>query len=328
MTEHSAFRHSQAREPHHGRSKAILAQHPEVRQLIGHNSYTLLFIVGLVALQAGLAKWAEGRAWWAGAILAYSVGAFVTHALIMLMHDCTHSLVFRKRWANLLSGILANLPTVMPSAASVPRYHLKHHAFQGVVELDVDMPSRWEARLVGNRALAKVLWLLLFPVFMSLRPMHLREIKWLTGWTAFNLAVVFGFDAAVWVLLGPTALAYLVLSLFFALGLHPLGGRWIQEHFVLHPPQETYSYYGPLNLVSFNIGYHNEHHDFPGVPWNRVPHIRALAPEWYDSLVSYRSWTKLLLRFVFDQKLTLFARMGRTERGAVALEAGLGPGLA
>ncbi|OLC08853.1 MAG: hypothetical protein AUH42_00445 [Gemmatimonadetes bacterium 13_1_40CM_70_11] len=78
--------------------------------------------------------------------------------------------------------------------------------------------------------------------------------------------------------------------------------------------------------MSFNIGYHNEHHDFPGVPWNRVPQIRRLAPEWYDCLVSYRSWTKLLVRFLFDPKVTLFARMGRTDRGAV--EAPLGPGLA
>ena len=40
----------------------------------------------------------------------------------------------------------------------------------------------------------------------------------------------------------------------------------------------------------------------------------------YDSLVSHRSWTKLLFRFLFDNKLSLRSRMVRTERGGIALD--------
>ena len=91
--------------------------------------------------------------------------------------------------------------------------------------------------------------------------------------------------------IGPKALAYLALSTFFALGLHPVGGRWIQEHYETRKGQETYSYYGPLNRTCFNMGYHNEHHDFAGIPWNNLPKLKKLAPDYYDSLASYRSWT-------------------------------------
>jgi len=36
-------------------------------------------------------------------------------------------------------------------------------------------------------------------------------------------------------LLGPKALLYLLISFFFSVGLHPLGARWIQEHYLVHP---------------------------------------------------------------------------------------------
>ena len=99
------------------------------------------------------------------------------------------------------------------------------------------------------------------------------------------------------------------------MGLHPLGARWIQEHFLVFEGQETTSYYGPLNVVALNVGYHNEHHDFPSVPWNRLPAVRRSVPEVYGALHFHRSWTRLVLQFIFDPRLSLFSRTIRTERG-------------
>jgi sphingolipid delta-4 desaturase len=77
--------------------------------------------------------------------------------------------------------------------------------------------------------------------------------------------------------------------------------------------QETYSYYGPLNLLAYNVGYHNEHHDFPNVPWTRLPSIKALAPEWYadDQLKSHESWPLVTWRFITDENVGMFSRIKR-----------------
>jgi sphingolipid delta-4 desaturase len=149
-------------------------------------------------------------------------------------------------------------------------------------------------------------------VFQALRPPRLRGIPFVTGWTVVNWIVGIAFDVAVLVFLGPVAFLYLVFSFFFSIGLHPLGARWIQEHYLLSPPQETYSYYGPANVMALNVGYHNEHHDFPSVPWSRLPRLKAAAPEFYDTLVSHRSWTRLLVKFLFNPELSLYSRMLRT----------------
>jgi sphingolipid 4-desaturase/C4-monooxygenase len=149
----------------------------------------------------------------------------------------------------------------------------------------------------------------------------LREIAVMDRWTTGNLIIQVTFNVAVWIFFGPKAFTYFLLSLFFSIGLHPLGARWIQRHYMTSEgDQETFSYYGPLNRIAFNVGYHNEHHDFPSVPWNRLPQIRAIAPEYYNNLSYHTSWTTLLFRFLFDETLSLFSRVVRTERNRVRLD--------
>ncbi len=265
------FSRSSSPEPHKDRTKALLHAHPEARTLIGRNPWSALLILGVVGFQTFLAFILGHQPWWLILLAAYAAGAFAGHSLFVLIHECAHNLIFRSRTGNILAGIAADLPNVVPSSVSFRSYHLKHHAFQGDYNLDADLASRWEARLIGSAFAGKTLWLLLFPVFQALRPPRLKEIRFANGWTFVNWAAVFGFDAAVILLAGPGAFFYLVFSFMFSIGLHPLGARWIQEHYLTAPPQETYSYYGPLNVVALNVGFHNEHHDLPSVPWNRLP---------------------------------------------------------
>jgi sphingolipid 4-desaturase/C4-monooxygenase len=314
------FVHSNLSEPHRIRTKKILKAHPEMRTLISKNPYTLYIIIGIVLLQVGMAWLLAAASWWWVVIAAYAIGAFADHALFVMIHECAHHLLFKSRAANRWAGILANLPQLFPSSISFERYHIKHHSFQGVYELDADLPNHWEARLIKNHFVGKALWLLFYPFFQLFRISRLREIKPFDKWVFFNVACQAIFIAGILLVLGPKALVYLLLSFFFSVGLHPLGARWIQEHYLTNgEEQETYSYYGPLNVVAFNVGYHNEHHDFPSVPWNKLPAIREKAPDYYNTLSFHKSWTRLFLRFLFDPKISLFSRIIRKERGRVPL---------
>jgi sphingolipid delta-4 desaturase len=316
----SSFRFSSGPEPHRSRTRRILTEHPGVKYLMGRNPYTLLAIGGLVGGMIFLSYFLRASSWWIILLVAYTVGAFANHGLFVMIHECTHNLLFRKKSWNHAAAIIANLPHGVPSAISFIRYHIKHHVFQGVHELDADLPDFWEARLINNSFLGKVTWLLFFPFFQFFRTFRLKEIKPVDGWIIGNVVVQIIFDVALWMLWGPKAFFFLLLSFFFSVGLHPLGARWIQEHYLtLDENQETYSYYGPLNAVAFNVGYHNEHHDFPSVPWNRLPRLNREAPAFYNSLLSHRSWTKLFFQFLFDKKMSLYLRVLRKERNKVEL---------
>ena len=309
------FQYSDQPEPHKQRTRDILKAHPEVREFIGRNPLSALIVVSVVLLQLAVAFLLREQSWWLALVAAFVIGAFADHNLFVLIHEATHNLIFKNRTLNTIFGIMADIPKVVPSYVSFKNYHLKHHSFQGDYYLDADLASRWEASLIGNTFIGKMMWELFFPFFQAFRTARLKEIEFMNAWVIVNWIVIFGADALIIIYMGPIAFLYLVFSLIFSIGLHPLGARWIQEHFLVAPPQETYSYYGPLNVPALNVGYHNEHHDFPSIPWNNLPKVRATAPEFYNNLVYHTSWIKLWLKFLFDSELSLFSRTVRTNRG-------------
>jgi sphingolipid delta-4 desaturase len=322
------FLFSQDREPHRSTTKELLARFPELRQYLGRkNRWT--FLVALAAVAGHLAiAWAVGRlAWWAALLAAFFVGTVFNQCFGAVVHEATHNLIFRGKVGNLLTGILVNAVMFVPSFGSFRKYHLKHHAFQGVYELDADLPGRLEAHLVGNVWWRKLLWLLTYPAWQMIRTLRVREVPFFDRWVLLNWIVVFAVDALVVVYWGWSALLYLAASFWLGYGLSVMGARIIQEHFVFAPPQETYSYYGPANLTGLNVAYHNEHHDFPSAPWHHLPRIRRIAADHYDNLVYHTSYTALLLRFIFDRKISVRDRVERSERGGIALDAEVRPDL-
>lgn len=285
-----------------------------MRDLVGRNPWTLAIIAGVSGTQVLVAWLLRAAEWWQILIVAYIFGAFLTHALWAMIHDCVHRRVLRGIIPNRLAGLLANLSMVVPTSCSFEKYHLRHHIYQGVYELDGDLPSTWEIKVFGNTKLGRAAWMIALPVLMTFRPARMPGLGLWDRWLVVNFIVVLGFDAFVLFFWGPMALLYLGLSMLFALGFHPLGARWLQEHYTTGPEQETFSYYGPLNYIQLNIGYHNEHHDFPGIPWNRLPELKRLVPHMYDPLASYRSWAGLMVDFITSGRLGISSRVVRTSR--------------
>lgn len=88
------------------------------------------------------------------------------------------------------------------------------------------------------------------PMFVLPKPIHLLEV--------INLTITLVFNILMFYLFGTKTLSYFILSTVLGLSLHPISGHFIAEHYVFTEGYETYSYYGPQNAITYNVGYHNE----------------------------------------------------------------------
>jgi sphingolipid 4-desaturase/C4-monooxygenase len=310
------FSWSDEREPHADRRRRLLERYPQVKELYGPCPRTKYVCAALVAAQLALAYSVRDAPWWALLLVAYGVGGIINQALLLAIHELSHNLAFKKPWHNRAFALFVNLPVGVPVAETFRYYHLLHHTHQGDEELDTDLPTELEGRLLQSRPL-RVLWLACQGFAYALRPLFVHP-KRPSRAELLNLALQLAFNAAVFYAWGGKALAYLPMSSLLVMGLHPIAGHYISEHYVFRPGQETYSYYGPLNWLAFHVGYHNEHHDFPYIPGSRLARLRALAPEFYDSLYVHSSWTATLWRFLTEPQLGGYSRVKRRRSRLVA----------
>ena len=307
------FTYTDQPNPHVQRGRDLIKKYPAIREWMKPYPLTALytFLICTTQILIAYALFLYESPWWLTIITAYLIGAIANHALFVLMHEAAHDLIFKSKWANRLVGIMSNIPQGLPSAMSFRTYHLIHHAHMHVYEDDADVPFRWEAKIFSANPLMKALWFLVFLLIESIRPMKQRKGKFLDGWIVFNIVFILFTNWLIFYTMGITGLGYILLSSIFSVGLHPAGARWIQEHYTYKEGQETYSYYGILNKFSFNVGYHNEHHDLFKVPWVHLPKLKAKAPEFYDNLYFHTSWTKVLISFIFSKKYNLYSRILR-----------------
>lgn len=264
----------------------------------------------IVLLRLWTATSLHNAGWLKILAIGYFFGSFLNHNLFLAIHELSHSLTFSTPVYNRWLGILANLPIGVPMLVTFQKYHLEHYRFQGVDGMDMDIPSHTEAKLVTN-VVTKAIWVLFQLFFYALRPLFLKP-KPPVVWELINFAVQIGLDTAMVYFCGWKTFASLILSIFVGGRLHPMAGHFVSEHYVFKPEQETYSYYGPLNLLTWSVGYHNEHPDSPRIPGSKLHKVKKIAPEYYEGLEFYDSSSQVIYTtYIMDRTVGPFTRMKR-----------------
>lgn len=300
-------------EPHAIRRREILNKYgDQVKKLYGYDTKTAWIVFGVVVSQFVVAYAVRGWSWAAVAVLSYVVSGTLNQNLFCAQHEISHCLAFRKPSHNKLLALFANLPLVVPVAVKFREYHHDHHLFLGVDGGDVDLPTVFESTWIRGLCM-KLMYGFVYLIIYGVRPLVVRPKPAHMG-DVINWIVVMGTNAAVLYFWGFKSLVYLFAGSILGGGIHPLAGHLIAEHYMFENGQETYSYYGPLNALSYNVGYHNEHHDFPQIPQTRLHKLKEIAPEYYENMYQHSSWTWVLYKFLTDPSMGPWSRMHRLTR--------------
>lgn len=309
------YHYSYTDEPHASRRKEILKKYPQVKNLYGYDPRTKYIVSFWIITQLLIASSLRNASWYWILFVAYGYGAVAAQALFLAMHEISHNLAFKSGIHNRIFGCIANMATVVPHFSMFVRYHKEHHQFQGEKGIDTDIPTKYEGQVFRTKLL-KVIWVMFQVFFYVLRPLSTKP-KQPGFWEIVNWTYVILVDVLILYFFGVKALLYLLISALMGAGLHPIAAHFIAEHYVFILGQETYSYYGPLNLLCFNVGYHNEHHDFPRIPGCRLPELRKLAPEYYENLSSYSCWVQVISDYIENPDIGPFSRVVRDRKSVV-----------
>lgn len=300
---------------HNDMRRAVVAAHPELLEISGSNWRTVLVLPVVLAAHWGMA-WAVGDSpLWVIFVAAFFWGQFAIHAAGGLVHETAHKLIFRDPRAKL--GFDLGLEWILGSYGKQLTYqheHItSHHPYIGDYERDYEhedicaFQSRMELRhdnpVIQHLLTGLTLVIHALPLGFLIGDEVLPRLNsWITGrpqrdpirniestrppvWQKrLFIAISLISNLTMLWLLGPWALLYHLwaLSLFLGkLGIWNLG-QSLSEHEGTDDESPSRSTYGWINIPLFNTGYHNEHHTFPNVAWNKLPVLTRTAPEVFN----------------------------------------------
>lgn len=314
---------------HQRRRQAIQQEFPAVQKLVGPDSRTQYYAYALVIIQVWVA-YIVRDSFLGAVILGITFSPYVGFAVLTLIHEVSHSLVFSIPLYNRLLGIFTNVVFLAPLSEVFRQHHNMHHSHLGDVKKDVDVPGEREMRVVGNSALLKMVWLIFSVFILPIRSVKKLPVKW-GPLMVLNWVVCLSFTFFVLYLSLP-AFVYLILGMALSQSMHPANARQVQRHIKLNTKEKggagytedantplhkyklnTYSYYGGMNFLTLNVGFHVEHHDFGNIAWTRLPELRRIAGEkWYPTKAAYHTrGVSEIISFITNPQITLADYAGR-----------------
>lgn len=165
-------------EPHVKRRMNILEKYPQVKELYGVETKSIPIVFAATLVQLAIAYYfgrvSDSMFWLL--VTSYVVGGSITQLFGVIIHEAAHCLIHSSPFVNRIMGLVANICIPFPIASSFRRYHLEHHAFQGVEGRDPDLPLKWEINLVQGNSFKKLLFLFFYPLMYVVRGLAMQKV--------------------------------------------------------------------------------------------------------------------------------------------------------
>uniref|UniRef100_A0A915K4E1 Fatty acid desaturase domain-containing protein n=1 Tax=Romanomermis culicivorax TaxID=13658 RepID=A0A915K4E1_ROMCU len=253
----------------------------------------------ILLLQFLLAYWAHCQV---DSLSRFSINCFVGNwtasILLFHMHEAAHGTIFGPNsvFKNRLFGFILNLGVGVPFFSFFKKHHKNHHKYIGDQILDAEYPSELEAKIFPNNFAGKFCWLIFQPFIYTIRTpfLLLKYPQWWWDLEEYANLIFVTLYAALCLVSGyPYFWGHCALSALAASCSNIFGYWGIMSHTEFFPMRETFSYYGYLNNIFMNFGYHMEHHDFPNIPgkilslqyYMRISSMNNICMEKYRKVV-------------------------------------------
>ncbi|MGP5537180.1 fatty acid desaturase family protein [Psychrobacter glacincola] len=240
----------------------------DLRQLsLGETVYNIFLSLPFLLLS----WWSAWQGWW---LLALVATFFFFTAALRQAHDCYHRTLGVGKLATETMLFFLSI-TMLCSTHAIRHTHLNHHRDPLG---DSDVEGNW-ARLPWYQAiLGGGLFSIAIQGFGLTHGSRSNRIL-----VAFDMLLIFAVIAAAFITMHPV-LIYHVLVMILANTMVGFFAVWSVHHGcdeVVYARSERHPL---INLLTFNLLYHIEHHLFPAVPTNHLPtlakRLDTAAPQW------------------------------------------------
>jgi len=267
---------------HAKRRRAILNAHPEVRECMIVDPSFKYVAVACATTQLLIAYLLRDEPLGYVLFMGAVVGTIFDCAITNSVHELIHEMAI-ENWplANKILSGYVNLALFLPFAAGYHRSHRHHHSFLGT-DLDAKYPTMEEALQYDQNIIGRLKYIFTHPLQGGSRWNKIVPGDPPNEYMKWNERTVYLVDALILIFWGYKSLLYLLVAFWINDTIFIQGSKNFVDHWVSENETYTSSYYGWVNMIDFNIGYHREHHDFPNVPGRYLALITKMAPEFYE----------------------------------------------